>query len=373
MAFSVPPGEEPQLIVDGEVCSAAEVEARVGAFVARHGSSDGIASRFAVVTSGGTTVPLEKRTVRFIDNFSTGTRGATSAECLLRQGYKVVFVHRTGSKIPFVSAALRDVSASLRGFCALRPDAAAAGRSVTVPDGAAGDALLAALTEAREYSDSVMFCQFESVESYLWLLRAVSLGVSAAKGDDTVHHSQSTTMMYLAAAVSDFYIPSSRLEEHKIQSGPILSASGDDGDSGGGFERYTHPAPATPAPGLTLVLDNVPKTLQLLTSEWAPDTYVVSFKLETDPALLARKARGAIQKYGVDAVVANILDTRFDEVRVFTTSGNESDDDFVVVVKPPTTLSGIEEPIEVALIATLKEMHTAWLDRRRRGEEEELR
>ena len=54
MAFSVPPGEEPQLIVDGEVCSAAEVEARVGAFVARHGSSDGIASRFAVVTSGGT-------------------------------------------------------------------------------------------------------------------------------------------------------------------------------------------------------------------------------------------------------------------------------------------------------------------------------
>ena len=33
----------------------------------------------AVVTSGGTTVPLEQRTVRFIDNFSTGTRGARSA------------------------------------------------------------------------------------------------------------------------------------------------------------------------------------------------------------------------------------------------------------------------------------------------------
>ena len=33
-----------------------------------------------VITSGGTTVPLEKNTVRFIDNFSTGTRGATSAE-----------------------------------------------------------------------------------------------------------------------------------------------------------------------------------------------------------------------------------------------------------------------------------------------------
>lgn len=34
----------------------------------------------AVVTSGGTTVPLERNTVRFLDNFSTGARGAASAE-----------------------------------------------------------------------------------------------------------------------------------------------------------------------------------------------------------------------------------------------------------------------------------------------------
>ncbi len=37
----------------------------------------------AIVTSGGTTVPLERNTVRFIDNFSTGTRGATSAEYVM--------------------------------------------------------------------------------------------------------------------------------------------------------------------------------------------------------------------------------------------------------------------------------------------------
>jgi len=30
--------------------------------------------------SGGTIVPLESRTVRYIDNFSVGTRGAASAE-----------------------------------------------------------------------------------------------------------------------------------------------------------------------------------------------------------------------------------------------------------------------------------------------------
>jgi phosphopantothenate---cysteine ligase (ATP) len=33
-----------------------------------------------LVTSGGTAVPLEKQTVRFLDNFSTGNRGALSSE-----------------------------------------------------------------------------------------------------------------------------------------------------------------------------------------------------------------------------------------------------------------------------------------------------
>lgn len=33
-----------------------------------------------LVTSGGTTVPLERRMIRFLDNFSAGTRGAISAE-----------------------------------------------------------------------------------------------------------------------------------------------------------------------------------------------------------------------------------------------------------------------------------------------------
>lgn len=37
-------------------------------------------SRIVCVTSGGTTVPLEQRCVRYIDNFSSGHRGAASTE-----------------------------------------------------------------------------------------------------------------------------------------------------------------------------------------------------------------------------------------------------------------------------------------------------
>ena len=53
------------------------------------------------MTSGGTTVPLERQTVRFIDNFSAGTRGATSAEYFLEAGYAVIFLHRQFSLLPY--------------------------------------------------------------------------------------------------------------------------------------------------------------------------------------------------------------------------------------------------------------------------------
>jgi phosphopantothenate-cysteine ligase len=54
-----------------------------------------------MLQSGGTTVPLESRTVRFIDNFSSGTRGSTSAEYFLQKGYAVIFLHRHHSLVPY--------------------------------------------------------------------------------------------------------------------------------------------------------------------------------------------------------------------------------------------------------------------------------
>lgn len=54
-------------------------------FITRHTSPAGVLTRpIACVTSGGTTVPLERNCVRFIDNFSAGTRGAMSTEQFLQ-------------------------------------------------------------------------------------------------------------------------------------------------------------------------------------------------------------------------------------------------------------------------------------------------
>ena len=53
-------------------------------------------------------MPLEQRTVRFIDNFSTGGRGAAMVEQLLEAGYAVVFLHRKGSQFPFLRRLFED-------------------------------------------------------------------------------------------------------------------------------------------------------------------------------------------------------------------------------------------------------------------------
>ena len=74
--------------------------------------------------SSGTTVPLEKRCVRFLDNFSAGTRGAASAECV---PVLLAVTHRShqaaGASLQIFFApwflccvlAPREVAAALRG------------------------------------------------------------------------------------------------------------------------------------------------------------------------------------------------------------------------------------------------------------------
>lgn len=99
-------------------------------------------------------------------------------------------------------------------------------------------------------------------------------------------------------------------------------------------------------------LPQVPKCLQLVCTLWSPRAFVVSFKLETDATLLEPKARRAIRKYGVDLVVANQLDKRYDEVVLFT----ETDMD---VIRREGT-----DPIEVPLVAQVARRHRQYRTKR---------
>ncbi|KAL8444988.1 hypothetical protein Emed_005957 [Eimeria media] len=59
-------------------------------------------ARVAIVTAGGTDVPLEREPVRFITNVSAGNRGAGLCEQLLRLGYYVIFLTSVRAVKPFV-------------------------------------------------------------------------------------------------------------------------------------------------------------------------------------------------------------------------------------------------------------------------------
>ena len=234
------------------------------------------------VTSGGTTVPLEQNTVRFIDNFSSGERGCNSVEHFIKIGYKVIFLHREGTMMPFTRSLRNSMSKNIDFDFISKLKVGSHGK-ITIDENCVNAQVLEdIMLFQRVQEEGLMLAfPFESVSDYLILLERI--GSRLGKLGPQV-------MFYLAAAVSDFYIPPDQMTVHKIQSA------------------------GTNDHGLTIVLENVPKMLKFLTSDWAPQSFVVSFKLETDQNLVIPKAKGAISKYQVDLVVANQLQTRRDVV-----------------------------------------------------------
>ncbi|KAH8090790.1 DNA/pantothenate metabolism flavoprotein [Filobasidium floriforme] len=302
-------------------------------FVERWNRVEG--KKVVVVTSGGTTVPLEANTVRFLDNFSAGTRGSTSAEYLLSAGYAVIFLHRQHSLKPFS----RHYSHSLNPFLDLLnlPEPGASRQDISVTNQDANHLLpvLKAYKEAQT-AGTLLQMDFNTVNDYLWILREMAgvMGVLGRRG-----------MFYLAAAVSDFFLPLDRMAEHKIQ-----SVKGN----------------------LVLEMDQVPKVLRPLVQEWLPEAYIVSFKLETEQALLIPKAQKALTRYGHQAVVANDLHKRKHEVCLVEKtprSGQEADStsEFTETwlkleqLANRKTSSGSTPEIEELIIDELLKRHEVWL------------
>jgi phosphopantothenate-cysteine ligase len=261
-------------------------------FITRHADQG---RRVVLVTSGGTTVPLEQQTVRYIDNFSAGTRGATSAEYFLQNGYAVIFLHRQFSLLPFS----RHYSHNTRSFL----DYMKEDNGQVVVDEQHQDQMLRVLRQYTEVkrANKLLILSYVTITEYLWNLREVAqlmrpLGPKA--------------MFYLAAAVSDFFVPQDRMVEHKIQSNEEFH-QGADGNRGGDVKP---PAARTEGKSLIIDLEPVPKFLKQLVDGWAPDAMIVSFKLETDPSLLVTKAKYALNKYSHHLVIGNLLLTRKWEV-----------------------------------------------------------
>ncbi|XP_068637642.1 phosphopantothenate--cysteine ligase 2-like isoform X2 [Aristolochia californica] len=292
--------ETPSVIVDSDVISffnsvpplknSSDVSQKVKEFINHlsRSSGDRRPNGVVCVTSGGTTVPLEQRCVRYIDNFSSGHRGAASTEYFLKAGYAVVYVHRRSTCQPYCRSLPED--SLFECFELFKED------TVQV---------------RQSYSTSVK----NAIESHHNILQLVATSMQALG---------SRGMFYLAAAVSDFYVPWESMTEHKIQ-----SAAGP----------------------LDMRLAPVPKMLSVLRRVWAPNAFCISFKLETDSEILLKKAEAALRKNKMHAVVANELSTRKKEVTVVTGDG-------VIRVQKGNEFEDVEKP----LIDLLVQRHFAYME-----------
>ncbi len=127
---------------------------------------------------------------------SIGTRGATSAEYFLKAGYAVIFMHRQFSLQPFS----RHYSHSTHPFLDFL-DHDSSEISVKPSERPQLLSVLSAYKEVQK-SGTLHTLTFVTVDDYLWLLRAVSQELSILGRN---------AMFYLAAAVSDFFLPRQKM------------------------------------------------------------------------------------------------------------------------------------------------------------------
>ena len=239
--------------------------------------------KFLFVTSGGTTVPLEKNTVRFIDNFSTGKRGSSVVEAAFQHNdivesasekISIIFLQRDTSLQPFMSAFQQQSHKLLDEFFE-QPNYEKIQADLQRKK--------ALFQRQREY---FLQFQFNTIQQYLCMLNVICSVIN-----DKVERKH--CVLILIAAVSDFYVET--LSEHKIQSGQSLQLS----------------------------LSPVPKMIGHLVDNVFFNHSIVSFKLETDVEILFSKAKTALKTYKHDLVIANTLQTRYDKVYLIWKNGVE--------------------------------------------------
>ena len=344
----------------------------------------------ALVTSGGTSAPLEHNCVRYLDNFSTGTRGAYAVEEFLKRGYAVIHLKREGSVAPFGRILNNVLKCGRDGL-----NFESLGSLFDCTDGDSNDDNDAILdfglqdideedddkyeeeknttsTDPWMYSSSngneqtnqypkqhiksrrsnqrgeilinQKLAQSSILQSTLRQYKHVKqqrmlITINFQTVDDYLHKLQlcseainicgSLGLVYLAAAVSDFYIPQEKRALHKIQSRDYgiksqasssieSSSSGDENGNTGDNNKIENTMQIQEDNTLTLKLYPVPKVIPKLRKEWCPNAFAVSFKLETDSTILQQKAVLAMKRNDVHMIVGNELSTRYEKVFILS-------------------------------------------------------
>ncbi|KAG6438186.1 hypothetical protein SASPL_103123 [Salvia splendens] len=302
--------------------NAAEIKRKTDEFIQKNSNSGKLFKnprRIVLVTSGGTTVPLEQRCVRYIDNFSSGHRGATSAEYFLRAGYAVVFLYREGTYQPFCTSLPNNPLLECLQVTKESNIAACPQYEKTVKEAIIN-------SHAATICGTLLKLPFTTIFEYLQNFQLIASSMSSIG---------SRALFYLAAAVSDCYVPWESMVLQCIRFNPAqvlwTCDSSSSEDAVGAEERLG-------SQGLLYIIQgNCFSSFR-------------RFLLETDKNILLKKVGTALEKYSMDMVVANELLTRKEEVIVVTKGGN-------IVVKRDTTRADAD--MEEPLIKLIVDQHSA--------------
>ena len=113
----------------------------------------------------------------------------------------------------------------------------------------------------------MLILDFVTVSDYLFLLRSVCTIMESLK---------ETSMYFLAAAVSDFFIPMTRMvtnmQTRSIEISLLLNYMNSS------LIKVEHKIQSAGG-GLTLTMDQVPKFLKPMVTNWVPRGFIVSFKV----------------------------------------------------------------------------------------------
>ncbi|KAA1093540.1 hypothetical protein PGTUg99_026403 [Puccinia graminis f. sp. tritici] len=368
-----------------------EIVSRVRSFVNFHASHHPN-RRIVLITSGGTTVPLEHNVVRFLDNFSAGTRGSASAEAFLRTNqYAVIFLHRSHSLEPFSRHYPHSTNPFLDLLAIQEPSSDSASENQSPPSQQPLFPILSphlvnhhqhppVSTENPAHLDhhtisipaqhrpamlSILQAHhlvhqlnllhtisFVTVNEYLYILRAVA----KVLGEPSLGLGR-RAMLYLAAAVSDFFIPQQKLV--RPSSSLFLSLNhiahdhlaSSDNTPFPGFLQSEHKIQSGKG-SLVIEMDAVPKVLKDVTNEWSNQAFIVSFKLETDSNLLIPKAKAALTRYGHHLVIANELHSRKTSVLMIDREGT---------IEPIKNDDPLGHEIEELMVQRLVHRHLDWI------------
>ena len=196
----------------------------------------------------------------------------------MRNGYSVIFLHRSGSLKPFLHHFSQHFGHHLDDL-ELKNDLLSFKANTEYKN---------IYEEYEKLKHNLLLVEFFSVSDYLSSLLSIS---------SILRPIGKNSLLYLAAAVSDFYLPQDLMSEHKIQSGQ--------GD-------------------LNLSLKPVPKMIKYLKTSQCPDAFIVSFKLETDEGIIVTKAKESLKNYGHHLVISNCLATRNQKVSLIEKEGEST-------------------------------------------------